>query len=457
MATRRKKRRRYKLRPLGIFLLSLVIIIPLVLISALVLKNRGIEQNPSTFSNSDSYNSSSDSSSDSNSESKTATTSPDEIVVKSTATIGNIGDIILHSTILTSYYEKSTDSYDFDNMFEHSKSTFEGVDFMVANLEVTLGGNNQAYSGYPAFNAPDSIVDAAKYGGIDMLLTANNHAYDTGLAGFLRTPEVLTQKGIIHTGTRVTTTEKPYVVNDVNGIKIGMINYTYETPRDDDRKALNGALISEEAEPLVNSFDYDDLDSFYNELETNIASMKTDGAEAIVVYMHWGNEYLTTVDSHQRIIAQKLCDLGVDVIIGGHPHVVEPMELFTSSEHKTICVYSLGNAVSNQRKALMDLKTGETEDGLMFNYTFTKYSDGKVELTSFSALPLWMNMYTYSGKKYYKIVPIEDPNNLTGKFDLDKTSTGVADAAASYKRTMNIIGSSITKLESVYKNDSEKK
>ena len=450
MATRRKKRRRYKLKPLGIILLALVIIVPLVLVLANVFKSGITQQNSSTIGSS--INSVSES--DISGESKTS--SPDEIVAESTATVGNVGDIILHSTILESYYDKSTKGYDFNNMFEHSKSTFESVDFMVANLEVTLGGSDRAYSGYPMFNAPDSIVDAAKYGGIDMLLTSNNHAYDTGLSGFLRTPQVLTQKNMIHTGTRSSTSEKPYAVNDVNDIKIGMINYTYETPRDDDRKALNGALISEQAEPLVNSFDYNDLDSFYSELKTNMESMKSDEAETIVVYIHWGNEYLTSVDSHQKKIAQKLCDLGVDVIIGSHPHVVEPIELLTSGSHKTICVYSLGNAVSNQRKALMDLKTGETEDGLMFNYTFTKYSDGTVKLTDFSALPLWMNMYKSGGKKYYKIVPIANPDNLSGKYDLDKTSTGVADAAASYKRTMKIISSGLTQLEGVYKNDSAK-
>lgn len=450
MATEHKRKRRYRLRPLGIVLLALVVIVPIALISALVMKFSSPKQPKDNSSTINSNTSISGSSSDE------STTSPAEIVVQSKATVGNVGDIILHSTILDSYYDSSTKSYDFNNMFDHVKSTFQSVDFMVANLEVTLGGSSQAYSGYPMFNAPDSIVDAAKNGGIDMLLTANNHAYDTGLAGFLRTPQVLTQKNMIHTGTRSDLSEKPYVVNEINGIKIGMINYTYETPRDDDRKALNGALISNQAEPLVNSFDYDDLDSFYKELSDNMAKMKSDGAEAIVVYMHWGNEYITSVDVHQQAIAQKLCDMGVDIIIGGHPHVVEPIDLFKSGDHKMICVYSLGNAISNQRKNLMDLKTGETEDGLMFNYTFTKYSDGTVKITDFSALPLWMNMYTSGGKKYYKIVPIENPNNLAGKFDLDKLSTGAADAAASYKRTMNLIGSGLTKLEAVYKNDSAK-
>ena len=142
-------------------------------------------------------------------------------------------------------------------------------------------------------------------------------------------------------------------------------------------------------------------------METAIANMKQDGAEVIVVYMHWGNEYRLTTTQTQRTMAQKLCDLGVDVIVGAHPHVVEPVDLLTStvSGKNTLCVYSMGNAISNQRveEPSITMKSGHTEDGMLFSFTVTKYSDGSVRLTDAAVLPTWVHLYS----KTYQIIPLD--------------------------------------------------
>ena len=141
------------------------------------------------------------------------------------------------------------------------------------------------------------------------------------------------------------------------------------------------------------------LDQFYADVEQRLEEMRNDGAEATILYIHWGVEYQLKENQTQRTIAQKLCDLGVDVIVGGHPHVVEPMvgvdvivgghphvvepmdllESTVDPNHKSVILYSMGNAVSNQRTGISDLfPAGYTEDGALFTVTFEKYSDGKV-------------------------------------------------------------------------------
>ena len=168
-------------------------------------------------------------------------------------------------------------------------------------------------------------------------------------------------------GTRSDEEQKKYLIKDIKGIKVGFINYGYETIRQNGKKALNGVVLDESVAPLVNSFDYDNKQAFYDEVEEILTSMKNEGAEFFVVYIHWGNEYRTKQNSHQEEIAQNLCELGIDVIIGAHPHVLQPADVITSEDtgKKTLCFYSLGNFISNQRIEYMNLKTGHTEDGIM--------------------------------------------------------------------------------------------
>lgn len=229
-----------------------------------------------------------------------------EPLTESFATVLSTGDIMAHSTQLTG--AKTSDGYDFSAFFKETQKYFTAADLSVANLEVTFGGTESGkYSGYPAFNTPDSLADAVKASGLNFLVTSNNHSYDTGLFGLKRTVSVLKEKNIEFIGTRDNTSDPLYTVKEVNGIKIGMADYTYETDgTQTGRKYLNGNILAEEANELIASFNYNRIEEFYTEAEAAVNDMKAQGAEFIVFYMHWGNEYELKANTWQKSIAQRL-------------------------------------------------------------------------------------------------------------------------------------------------------
>ena len=359
------------------------------------------------------------------------------------ATITVTGDLLIHKPIITACTQGS--EYDFTEIFQYIAPYTSRSDLAIANLETTLAGteNGYAYSGYPNFNCPDAIVDGAKEAGFDILLTANNHSYDTDSAGFLRTQQVIRDKGLQNLGTTMTDEEKPYIIRDVNGIRLGLICYTYgEIDEATGQPAVNAFSLSPELANNINVFAYDKLDRFYGEIEQRIGAMKSDGAEAIVVFIHWGAEYQTHTTSSQPVIAQKMCDLGVDVIIGGHPHVVQPVEVLTStvdSGRKTLCVYSLGNAVSNQRSDNMDLNTGHTEDGMLFTFAFVRDPNGQVVLDSAELLPTWVCIRSSETVFDYNILPL-DKTVTDWKSAFDIGDNNLASAENSWQRTMDLTG-----------------
>lgn len=369
----------------------------------------------------------------------------EEIIPDTYATVLSIGDIMCHSHQLEG--AKTSDGYDFSAFFKELSPYFQKYDLCVGNLELTFGGTESgSYRGYPSFNTPDQLADTIKSSGINLLMTSNNHSYDTGLFGLKRTAQVLKEKQIEYTGTRELETEPKYLVKDINGIKIGIVNFTYETTGDDaTRKYLNGGAISRDANGLINTFSYQRIDSFYTEAKSVIEAMKNDGAEFISFYMHWGEEYQLTANTWQKSIAQKLSNMGVDMIVGGHPHVVQPMELIHSedSQNTTICIYSLGNAVSNQRRELMKNSSpkGHTEDGVMFSYKLKKSGDGEVSVVDVDIIPTWVYKYSQNGYKY-TVYPIEDLQTATTKY-----SSLASKLTESYNRTKAIVESGLTECQ----------
>ena len=385
------------------------------------------------------------------------TTAPTEppIFKLSTATLAATGDVLMHSPIISHAVRNEDGTYNFDNAFTYFRDYVLEADYAIANLETTLAGTYRPYAGYPQFNSPDGIAVSLQNAGFDMLLTANNHTYDTFDTGFFRTQQVLQELGMDYLGTVDSTDDKLWQVHDINGIKVGMICYTYETDSNPSVTALNGITMSKKAADLIGTFHSvwgsHDLEPFYAAMEQNIREMKEAGAEAIVLYIHWGYEYQTTQSSTQSAIAQKMCDMGVDVIVGGHPHVLQPMELLTSTtdeNHKTVCLYSTGNILSNQRIEYMDLKTGHTEDGILFNFTFAKYSDGTVILESADVLPAWVDLHYDDAidKMVYSILPL-DKGISDWKAAFDLTDTRLANAQKSYDRTMAIVGAGLADVQ----------
>lgn len=381
----------------------------------------------------------------------TAPPEPEHVV--STATILSTGDLLMHGGLINAA-RQSDGTYDFSYIFPYLTEYVTAADFAVANLETTLAGTAKPYQGNPMFNCPDDLVDAAKAAGFDMLLTASNHSYDSQQAGFERTIRTVREKGLQNLGTMLSADEPKYVVQNINGINIGMICYTYEdSTGPGNPPALNYNPMQAGGYDLINCFRHSDPSSLYNHLEAQMELMKADGAEAIVVYLHWGQEYKLEANASQKEIAQKLCDMGVDVIIGGHPHVVEPIELLESTvdpNHRTVCLYSMGNAVSNQRLGLLkSISTAHTEDGMLFSITFSKYSDGTVYLEDVELIPTWVRAVDANGNTVvrssativrYEILPLDDSRRDQWAEVFGINESTLAQCTDSWQRTMDIVG-----------------
>ncbi len=361
-----------------------------------------------------------------------------------TATISSTGDILMHQRVIDSGLDASGNGYNYDNIFTYFSKYVQAADLAVANMEGTLCGNEDGrkYTGYPRFNVPDTIVDATKTAGFDVLLTANNHSYDTKSPGFRRTPAVIAEKGLLPLGS-VTNADTPnYAVRDIIGIKVGMVCYTYESVKQKNAdKSLNAIPMDNADAPLINSFNYERLEDFYQRLEAQIGEMEQDGAEAIVMFIHWGSEYKTTPNGWQKKIGQALCDLGVDVIIGGHAHVLQPVTVFKSRvdpDHSTLCLYSLGNAVSNIRTSAT--RPAHCEDGVLFSFTLAKYPDGSVIVEGADYLPTWVNRHTdpTTGKDIFAIVPL-DTQISDWKTAFGLTDKTLKEAEDSLKRSVEIL------------------
>jgi len=243
-----------------------------------------------------------------------------------------VGDAMQHAPQITAA-QQPDGSYDYSPCFQYLEQDISWADVAVVNLECPLGG--KPYTGYPCFSAPDSYARQLRDVGFDLFLTANNHCLDRRDKGLVRTCHALDSMGIAHIGTYPSQQQRdkviPYIIN-VKGMKIAFLDYTYGT---------NGI-------PIQGNVVVDFIDRQL--IAADIARARERGAHAICVNLHWGIEYtLKPVDS-QRSLADWLVSQGVDLIIGGHPHVVEPMEVRHSQEYDkdVLLVYSMGNLISNQ-------------------------------------------------------------------------------------------------------------
>lgn len=277
----------------------------------------------------------------------TPTPTPEPEPEPITATLTVAGDIMSHMPQTNDAYVAETGEYDYTPMLRYAKPWIEAADLAVGNLETTFSGGPN-YSGYPAFNTPDALGYALKDAGFDLLSTANNHSLDRRFAGLERTLNVLDEIGIAHVGTYRTQEERDsnsgIVVADCGGISIAFLAYTYGT---------NAIPVPEGKDFCINLFNTDymtNLSVFDTErVEADMAAARALGCDLIAVIMHWGIEYRLTPNAYQQKLAETLVDLGADLVLGGHPHVLEPYEFLTTEAGNTgfIC-YSLGNFISSQ-------------------------------------------------------------------------------------------------------------
>ena len=341
------------------------------------------------------------------------------------------GDVMAHMPQLKAQYNTSTKKYSFDNNYKYVKKYIKNADLAMANLETTLCGDDvYAYSSYPTFNTPDALADSLKNVGFDLLSTINNHSFDMSSLGVERTLSTLKKKGFDTVGTREKKSDDEYVIENVNGIKLGITAYSYGEIKNG-TKYLNGIKVSDEKNDLMNVFDTSDVNKAFDTIYSTVKKYQDDTDMQIVI-IHWGDEYSRTPNDFQKKLAQKLCDAGVDIIIGSHPHVVEPVETIKSTDGKneTLVIYSLGNYISNQRREYISMYT---EDGLMVDINIEKQGNNEAKVKKVTCIPTWVNKYESGGKSVYEIIPVAD-NILEKTTYIDQSYL-----KQSYKNTSELI------------------
>lgn len=311
-----------------------------------------------------------------------------------------LGDIMQHDSQIKAAYNDGTSqyTYDYSPCFEFVKPYIESVDLAIGNLELTFAG--PPYKGYPQFSAPDELGLTLKDIGMDVLVTANNHSVDRGKKGIDRTIEMLDSLKIQHTGTFRDTVDRmndyPLLI-EKNGFKLALLNYTYGT---------NGIAIPKPA--VVNL-----LDTVVMRKDINRA--KELNPDVIIVFTHWGLEYQSQPSVQQRKITEFLFKKGVSLVIGSHPHVLQPMEW--RKEKNQLITYSLGNFVSGQRDRY---KNG----GAMIRVDLEKITKDSVASTSIDSAGYileWVYRTADANRDYY-ILPVPTFENDTTGFIKDEES-----------------------------------
>lgn len=319
-------------------------------------------------------------------------------------TMTAIGDTLCHNTQYWDAYNSSTKQYDFSYVYDNIKDYTSSADITIGSLETTFAGEDRGYSNYPVFNSPDSLATGLKDIGVDVISLAGNHALDYGYSGICRTIDVLDNVGISHLGTYKSAEDQDKIlIKDVKGVKIAFINYTYGT---------NGIPVPSDKPYCLNLIDKDLISK-------QIMQANEQNVDMIVACMHWGTEYKTSANDEQKELADFLFKSGVDIILGNHPHVLEPMEKKTitlddGSTKDVFVVYALGNFTADQRAEI-------TRDSAILNLDITKDSDGKILINKVSYVPIYM--YKNSAAKVHKF-KILDIEKSIANFDSGDTSIG---------------------------------
>jgi poly-gamma-glutamate capsule biosynthesis protein CapA/YwtB (metallophosphatase superfamily) len=308
-------------------------------------------------------------------------------------TIAAVGDVIIHDSVRKAAYNSRTGQYDFKKMFAPIAPYLSAADYTLCNLESRLAGGDVSVGGSLRFNAPYALTDALTMAGVDLAATANNHSVDFGWTGIVRTLNRLDKAGIAHVGTNRSLKDKntPLIV-DIKGIKVAFLNYT---------DVVNGNKTVKGREAYaVNMLDVDKV------AQEAMAARKR-GAEVVVAILHYGMEYRRTPTSGQTQVSEGssgiegLLSRGVDVILGSHPHVVEPIvkvvQYADSKANDTYVAYSLGNFLTGQR--------WRYSDSGVVAYVHIQKQGTKVRVTGISYLPVYVQK-TSEDSPRYRILPV---------------------------------------------------
>ncbi|MBN1637378.1 MAG: CapA family protein [Ignavibacteriales bacterium] len=298
-----------------------------------------------------------------------------------------VGDLMCHS-VQFEYAQVKKDSFNFKPVYRYVKSYIESVDFAMGNLETVLGGGKK-FSGFPFFNSPDAYLEALKYSGFDLLMTSNNHCLDQKKEGLLRTIDRLNEKKIHYVGTFNSQRDRDSIrIYNIKGLTFAVLAYTFST---------NGIPLPSGAPYTVNMLEE-------KLLVSDLKRAKEKNPDIVIVYFHWGDEYQRYPNAYQKKFMKVSVDNGADIILGSHPHVLQPVDFYATKNANLdtgIVAYSLGNFVSNQRKRY-------TDSGTILNFSITKdVAKDSVYLSDVSFIPTYVFKGNTSNGREYIILPSE--------------------------------------------------
>lgn len=269
------------------------------------------------------------------------------------------GDNLIHNTV---YFDANRaaggSGYVFTQMYEDVKGDVSGSDFAYINQETILGGTALGLSNYPLFNSPQEVGDALRQTGFNLISEANNHSLDKGFTGITNACEYWKNKtGTVMDGIFENQEDSQKVrVLEKKGVKLALISDTWNT---------NG-----NAKPTGKNWC---VETDFNDTLAKVKEARNQ-ADVVLVAMHWGTEYSTKINSEQQQQAQQLADAGADIIIGNHPHVIEPVQWVTSSDNRRVIVaYAMGNFISNQLDfenmvgGMLQLKISRKDSAIMLS------------------------------------------------------------------------------------------
>ncbi|MDA3065705.1 MULTISPECIES: CapA family protein [unclassified Campylobacter] len=304
------------------------------------------------------------------------TLNADENATKKSLSLIAVGDNLIHSKIIEAGYNETNKSYDFKELYTYIKDEIKQADIKIINQETILVKDSKKYSGYPNFGTPIEVGKAVKEAGFNIIAHATNHAFDKGESGILDTAEFWSGFNDVAFAGIYASKEKSESVKifEKNGIKVAFLNYTY---------GLNGHKPPKGKDYLI------DLLSDEEKIKSDLEFARKN-ADFVVVLPHWGVEYSHKPTKEQRKKAHFLANAGADLIIGTHPHVIQPLEFITTDDNRSVpCFYSLGNFISNQEEPVRML-------GAMADVKIEK-EHNKTQIKSIKAEPLITHIGTFSG------------------------------------------------------------
>ena len=303
-----------------------------------------------------------------------------------------VGDLILHMPIVDSA-RTADGGCDFRPILAPVAGLIGGADYTVANVDGVMGASEE-YTGYPRCSSPIQVADALLEAGVDMLTMANNHALDYGFSGLTAQMDACDARGMDHIGAARTQQEHDAPqLREINGIRVGFLNYTTHA---------NGREAHCEPEAAAFGLRF----AFKSDFAADAQALRDAGAEVIIAFMHWGAEYSRQVDGEENVLASRLVAAGVDVIVGGHPHVIQQIRWLEGrrsadgAPQRTLCCFSLGNFLSNQQAVHQNC-------GVIFEFTLERDAEGTVTVHSPGYIPVYVWLEKTEQGNVYRLIATE--------------------------------------------------